>query len=295
MPALSKPALIAASFSRLSVRDLPLSKERRVSIDTPDAFERSLAFQFSNARAALQVSFASAFIQSYIFFVSTYIPNVDILPVCTYISFVGQDSNGVLQMTPSPTISRKEVMLAAWAAMRKYGPAQDIRHLRSRLSRELSQAWFDAKERVRRATMTAVDNAREALDMLRNKDRWNSADYAEADRLAQRIAQEELKAEIAADYAEKRELITNAGDEQCTVVFTKADGSERTMIVQTTALSSYVKGVRATQAGQRATITRKQRHPHLMAVWDVEAQAPRSINLATIRTITTGGMAYAYA
>lgn len=186
-------------------------------------------------------------------------------------------------------------MLAAWAAMRSYRPAMDIQDFRRRLSRELRQAWFDAKERARRAAMNAVDHARESLETLRNKDRWNSADYAKADRLAQRIAQEELEAGLAADYAEKRELITNAGDDQCKVVFTKADGSERTMIVQPAALSSHVKGAEATQAGQRATITRKQRYPHLLAVWDVEAQAPRSINLATVKTITTGGMAYAYA
>lgn len=193
------------------------------------------------------------------------------------------------------TVDRKAIMIAAWVAMRAYGPAGSLQDLRRRLSRELRQAWFNAKRAIQLAAMNTKETARDALNILRNKDRWTDADYASADWLAQAIAKEETDAEVATDYAEKRELIASAKGRFCSVVFTKADGTERTMVVQPAALRGHVKGATATQAGQRATIARKVRHPHLMPVWDVQAKAPRYINLATIKTITTGDIAHAYA
>ncbi|MEL7178509.1 MAG: hypothetical protein AAFN63_01645 [Pseudomonadota bacterium] len=156
----------------------------------------------------------------------------------------------------------------------------------------LKQAWAEVKARVEHIELTP-DQARDALNMLRNKDRWSDADYAEADRLA-RIAATSVAADRAADFAEKRELIASAKGRFCSVEFMKADGSERTMQVQPATLAKRIKGNAATDAGKRAVISRKARHPRLLPVWDVKAQAPRSINLATVKTITVDGMAHAY-
>ncbi len=191
------------------------------------------------------------------------------------------------------TIDRSEVMTKAWAALKSYAPARDIAELRRRLSRELRQAWFSVKRAAQLASMTDAQKAQDALNVLRSKNHWTEADYNEADRLA-RIAADEVAAGRAADFAEKRDLIASAKGRFCSVVFIKKDGTERAMQVQPAALAQHVKGNAATMAGKRAVITRKASNPHLLAVWDVQAKAPRSINLATVKSITLDGMAHAY-
>ena len=77
-------------------------------------------------------------------------------------------------------------------------------------------------------------------------------------------------------------------------LITKADGTTRIMQVQPATLKRHVKGDRATARGRRATATRKARHPHLLPVWDAKAQAPRSINLATVSRIAVDGQVHDY-
>lgn len=51
----------------------------------------------------------------------------------------------------------------------------------------------------------------------------------------------------------------------------------------------------ATAAGKRAVATRKTVHPNLLPVWDAQAKAPRSINLATVSRIAVDGTVHEYA
>lgn len=52
--------------------------------------------------------------------------------------------------------------------------------------------------------------------------------------------------------------------------------------------------VEMSEADHRAAVTRTRRHPHLMPVWDVDAAAPRSVNLATVSRIAAGGAVHTY-
>lgn len=90
----------------------------------------------------------------------------------------------------------------------------------------------------------------------------------------------------------RKALIANAKGRFCGVTFIKADGTLRRMNVQPAKLALHVKGDAATEAGQKATATRKARHPHLFPVWDVRANAPRSINLETVKAIRINGTDY---
>ena len=78
------------------------------------------------------------------------------------------------------------------------------------------------------------------------------------------------------------------------VTFIKKDGSERTMQVQPATLKFHVKGDAASEAAQKAVETRALRHPHLLAVWDAEAKAARSVNLATITRIAVNGTVHEF-
>lgn len=188
------------------------------------------------------------------------------------------------------TISPKTVMTRAWQLARQMDAAfvRMCGGIRKLFGNLLRQAWADVKADAARKPLSA-EEARDALNMLRNKNHWSDADYKEADRLAAIVAQR------SADDAEKRDLIASAKGRFCSVTFTKADGSERIMSVQPAAITKHVKGNEATEAGKRAVITRKARHPHLLPVWDVKAQGVRTINLATVSEIQVNGMAYAYA
>lgn len=200
---------------------------------------------------------------------------------------------------PGLTINRSEVFKAAWAEVNRFralGLVNTLDELRRRLSYELRLAWSNAKMRIHRAVQAAApkaDNIRAAMSDLENKDRWSDADRSCYDQLATELRADETDADVL-DQEEKRDLIKSAAGRFASVTFIKKDGSERTMRVQPAALKYHVKGDAAHPSTRQAAATRKMRHPHLMAVWDVEAKAPRSVNLATIKAITLDGMTYAY-
>lgn len=93
----------------------------------------------------------------------------------------------------------------------------------------------------------------------------------------------------------KHDLIAGAGGRFCAVTFRKKDGSERRMQVQPAALRPRLKGEAASEAARRAALTRAERYPHLVPVWDVRARAPRSINLATVSRIAVDGCVHCFA
>lgn len=93
----------------------------------------------------------------------------------------------------------------------------------------------------------------------------------------------------------KSDLITGAGGRFCAVTFTRKDGSERRMQVQPAALRLRLKGDAASEPARRAALTRAERHPHLLPVWDVRARAPRSINLATVSRIAVDRRVHCFA
>ena len=69
---------------------------------------------------------------------------------------------------------------------------------------------------------------------------------------------------------------------------------QQSMIWKTATLQHFVKGDAATEAGKKAVATRKERHPHLLPVWDAKAKGPRSVNLATVTAIRINGASYSY-
>lgn len=203
-------------------------------------------------------------------------------------------------MTTAATYNRTAIMTHAWGIVRRANVAKF--GLRIILRRALRAAWGDAKHN--RAMMLAeiqaasegpeVARTRRAIAALEGKDRWTQADYARIGvlRAALRAAVEHEQS--ASDYAEKRHLIEAAKGRFCAVTFTKKDGTERTMQVQPATLRQHVKGDSATEAGKRAVATRKATHPNLLPVWDAQAKAPRSINLATISRIAVNGTVHEY-
>jgi len=100
---------------------------------------------------------------------------------------------------------------------------------------------------------------------------------------------------VSPDLAAKRDLIASAGGRFCAVTFTKKDGTERKMQVQPATLRTRVKGEAASPDARRATLTREERHPHLLPVWDIRARAPRSINLRTVSCIAVDGQVHRFA
>jgi hypothetical protein len=97
------------------------------------------------------------------------------------------------------------------------------------------------------------------------------------------------------ELAAKRDLIASAGGRFCAVTFTKKDGTLRKMQVQPAALRTRLKGEAASEGAKRATLTRQERYPHLLPVWDVRARAPRSINLRTVSRIAVDGGVHSFA
>ncbi|UWR37695.1 hypothetical protein [Sulfitobacter sp. W074] len=190
------------------------------------------------------------------------------------------------------TYNRKAIMTAAWEIVRKANVA--LYGFRVIMRRALKAAWSNAKhERAMNARQEKqklaspeVTRIQNEIAILESKTHWEQPDYARIGvlRAALRAAQEHEAA--APDYASKRDLIASAGGRFCAVTFTKADGTER--------LQRHVKGDAATEAGKRAVETRKARHPHLMPVWDAQAHAPRSVNLATTSRIAVDGVVHEY-
>lgn len=83
-----------------------------------------------------------------------------------------------------------------------------------------------------------------------------------------------------------KRLFDSAGSTIFAVEFIKKDGEKRTMNVQTPAIQKHLVGGAASDSAKRAVETRKERHPHLLAVFDIAAQAIRSINLDTVLSVT---------
>lgn len=180
-----------------------------------------------------------------------------------------------------------------------------------RISRALKLVWWQAKEAARIAMEAAkraaaraakwgdktVAELRAVIDDLENRDflgREGLADLSDAKTALYAAMDREAEEAAAADLDAKRALIASAGGRFCTVIFTKADGTERAMKVQPAALKFHVKGDAATEAGKKATATRAERHPHLLPVWDADKRAPRSVNLATIREIRVNGATHSF-
>jgi len=87
-------------------------------------------------------------------------------------------------------------------------------------------------------------------------------------------------------------LIESAGSTFIGVDFIKADGTLRTMNVQTHAGHSLLKGDAASDSAKAAVATRKSNNPNLMSVFDVANNAWRSINLDTVQRITIRGTTF---
>jgi hypothetical protein len=89
-----------------------------------------------------------------------------------------------------------------------------------------------------------------------------------------------------------RSLIESAGGRFASVTFTKKDGTERVMQVQPAAGKFRVVGDAASDSAKQAVATRKENHPNLLPIWDVAAQAFRSINLDTVKRVVVDGTVF---
>ena len=206
------------------------------------------------------------------------------------------------------TFDRAQIMTEAWTIARRFAGNRET--WGQRLSRALKLVWWNAKEAACRAVETsrrAADRAGEFAGCTAASIRAEVEDMENIDRLgfdgierlaaARRALGEAVAREAEAeaeDFAAKRALIAAAQGRFCVVTFIKADGSRRVMRVQPAALKFHVKGEAASDAGRKAAETRAQRHPNLLPVWDVEAKAPRSVNLATVLSIKVDGATHSF-
>lgn len=188
-------------------------------------------------------------------------------------------------------IDRTAILNEAWAAYRRF--SANLPFCRKAFGSELRRAWAKAKLIAHNAC--PINRIRSAITALESKARLTDQDYARLAKLRSEMAAVDAHADAAPAYAEKRSLIENAKGRFCAVTFTKKDGSERVMQVQPATLKAHVKGDKATDAGKRAVATRKALHPNLLPVWDAQAKAPRSINLATVSRIAVDGTVHEYA
>lgn len=196
-------------------------------------------------------------------------------------------------------IDRRALMLEAWAIVHRRMSKGEL--FVGLLSKALSSAWYTAKMNARVAAKSAASRAaaeklaeQSTAELVAQITALQNKDVLGHDGMASLM---ELKKalETAKDReASKRDLITAAAGRIIAVTFTKKDGTARTMQVQPAAMAKRVKGDAATDAGKRATLTRKATHPNLLPVWDVEAKAARSINLATVTRIATGGHVHTF-
>lgn len=189
----------------------------------------------------------------------------------------------------TPTFDKAAICRRAWAIARQGGGRVTPQNPRTRIAfaRAMSIAWGEAKAHAAggRPVCDLSANERELVG-LENARRLDDA-------TAERVAV--LRAVVEAEAVEvRRATIAAAGGRIVAVTFTKADGTVRTMKVQPAALRSRVKGENASASARKAVLTRNASHPHLMPVWDVEARAVRSVNLATVSRIVADGMAHAY-
>ena len=203
------------------------------------------------------------------------------------------------------TYDLKNIMTQAWQHARQelWSRRLPASALMSLFPGSLRSAWRAAKvkleaqqARTALAERTAAELRAEVND-LENRDRLDPASIERLGRLlaalGDAVAREAAQAQEA-DYAAKRPLIPSARGRFCAVTFTKKDGTERTMQIQPATLQHHFKGDDATEAGKKAVATRKERHPHLLPVWDAKAKAPRSVNLATVTAIRINGTSHVY-
>lgn len=91
------------------------------------------------------------------------------------------------------------------------------------------------------------------------------------------------------DYTQLKQLIEGQGSHFVYVEFLKKDGSLRKMIVQPAATATHVAGPAASESARRGAQTRRENHPNLLNVYDVDQRAIRSINLDTLITVRANG------
>lgn len=208
-------------------------------------------------------------------------------------------------MTTATTYDRAAIMTKAWAEAREEVARKSSPFLggarvsvREVFAYHLRKAWDAARLRVRIAREEAAkiealialgsEALQRAITVMENTDHLGHEGRAEL-RLYERAFAILARREVVAQIEERRALIASSAGRICAVTFTKADGTLRRMKVQPAKLKLHVKGDKASPAGRKASATRAARHPHLMPVWDVEAQAPRSVNLATLQSATISG------
>lgn len=203
------------------------------------------------------------------------------------------------------TYDRKTIMTHAWHLARQelWSRRLPASELVSLLPNAMRSAWKAAKIKLAVQKARAAMAVRPATELraevndLENRDRLDPASIERLGQLHAALGEavaREAAEEQEAEFAAKRALIASAGGRFCAVTFIKKDGSERTMQIQPATLQHYVKGDAATEAGKKAVATRKERHPHLLPVWDAKAKAPRSVNLATVTAIRINGMSHVY-
>lgn len=206
------------------------------------------------------------------------------------------------------TFDRAQIMTEAWTIARRFAGNRET--WGQRLSRALKLVWWNVKEAARCAVETVrraaervaefagrtASSIRAEIENVENTDRLGF-DGIERLAAARRALVEAVAREAdaeAEDFAAKRALIAAAQGRFCVVTFIKADGTRRVMRVQPAALKFHVKGDAASEAGRQAAETRAQRHPNLLPVWDAEAKAPRSVNLATVLSIKVDGATHSF-
>lgn len=203
---------------------------------------------------------------------------------------------------------RTQIMQEAWTIARRFAGNRET--WGQRLSRALKLVWWNVKEAARRVVEFAHRAAEEAtrfagrsaasiraeVEDMENTDRlgFDGIERLAAARRALSDQYARAREANAEDFAAKRALIAAAEGRFCVVTFLKADGSRRVMRVQPAALKFHVKGEAASEAGRKAVATRALRHPNLLPVWDAETKAPRSVNLATILSITVDGATHTF-
>ena len=131
----------------------------------------------------------------------------------------------------------------------------------------------------------ANNNARYYYELALGNDPQNAAARQGVVLIAGKLV---LQAREAMDA--KRKMIAAAAGRFVSVTFTKKDGTERHMRIQPAALRYHLKGKEASPAARRAARARAQSHPNLLPVWDADARAVRSVNLATVSRIASGGI-----
>lgn len=192
------------------------------------------------------------------------------------------------------TINRANIMTTAWKNTRElmdmlgYAPRQ----LRSVFRIELIKAWRAAKE-VHALAQRSVASLKAEIIALENKTFQGHEGRERLTTLKAALVKAEAR-DAQRELDEKRNLIQAAKGRIVGVVFTKKDGTARTMRVQPAAIKAHIKGDTASEPAQRTAQTRRARHPHLMPVWDVDKAAVRSVNLATVSRIATNGTIHTY-